>query len=435
MIDENGIIFFEIGIILVFSIFISFYLKKFGIPAVLGLILAGLVIGLVTGLRGYEFVSDLGGIHVFITELALGWIGFNIGDEVDLALLKEQGKALMLTLLGESLGAFIVVTIMMSILLNNIGIAIILGSIAMATAPASTSQILGEYKAEGDLTQTLLFILAFDDILAILFVNFSLCYVLGTSSGIVGLIDSLLVVSLELLISVIFGIIMAFVVIKFVNVVEKKNRVGLLLGVAMTTMGIVLILEGSIILTMFIFGVALKTLEERETKKVAMLEEVFGEKIDFSKNFNKKQISVKKSGFGELNLRTEILMTPIVLLFFILVGLEMDLELIFGVTLIYALVYFISRALGKTIGSITAGKVSDMSDTVKKNLPLCLITQAGVAIGLAGLAFNELLNFGMQDEAELIINVIGVSVIIAEIIGPLLVKFAIIRSGEAQITK
>lgn len=435
-IDSNGIIFLEMGLILVFSIFTAFFLKKFGIPAVLGLILGGLIIGILTGVRGYEFAADLGIMHIFITELALGWIGFGIGDEVDLALLKNQGKALMIVLLGESLGAFLVVTIVMTIVLDNIGVAIILGSIAMATAPAATSQVLGEYKAEGELTQTLLFILAFDDILAILFVNFSLNYVIGTSSGIMGLIDSFILVFFELFVSVIFGIVMAVFVLNFVGRVDKKNRVGLLLGVALITMGIVLILESSVILTMFMFGVVLKTLEEKETKRMTKIEEVLSIKDEFGTDcLPKEELISVKTGFGELNQQIEILMTPIVLLFFIFVGLLMDINLIFGVTLFYAIFYFLTRAIGKTIGSISAGNVSNMADSVKKNLPFCLITQAGVAIGLAGLAFNELVKNNMLHEAELVINIVGVSVILAEIIGPILVKYAIIRSGEAQITQ
>ena len=100
--------------------------------------------------------------------------------------------------------------------------------------------------------------------------------------------------------------------------------------------------------------------------------------------------------------------------------------------LVITLLYFVSRALGKGIGTTIAGKFSNLPSKVKKNLPISFITQAGVAIGLAGLAFNQLTPLGYESEANIILIVVTLSVIIAEIFGPLLVKKAIFRAGEAN---
>jgi len=148
-------------------------------------------------------------------------------------------------------------------------------------------------------------------------------------------------------------------------------------------------------------------------------------------SFNGKE---KSNELYEPMFIVEILSSPIVLLFFVLIGLSMDLFLIFSspIILVLAIVYFTTRVLGKGIGAYSMGKVTGLPKKVRNNLPLCLVTQAGVAIGLAGLVYNELSAIGMTSEATLVINVTGIAVILAELIGPLLVKKAVFRSGEAN---
>ena len=134
---ELGILVFEVGFLISFSLFVAFLMKKFGIPAVLGLILGGLVLGLLTELQAIAFSSDFAGIKILITEFALAWIGFDIGNEIDFNLLKQKGKDFGLILIGEAFGAYILVLIVLVFLTGNFVIAIILAAIGMATAPAS----------------------------------------------------------------------------------------------------------------------------------------------------------------------------------------------------------------------------------------------------------------------------------------------------------
>ena len=192
---EIGLILFEVGIIILFALFTASFLKKFNIPTVLGLILGGLTLGILTGVRGYIFSSDIEALKIFVTELALGFIGFEIGNKIDFKLLKQRGKSLGLVLLCEAFGAFFLVTIGLLILTQDVMLSVIFGSIAMATAPAATSQIISEYKAKGELTSTIMFMIAFDDILAILMVNIALTLSIASISLNGGITSSIAILS------------------------------------------------------------------------------------------------------------------------------------------------------------------------------------------------------------------------------------------------
>jgi len=122
-------------------------------------------------------------------------------------------------------------------------------------------------------------------------------------------------------------------------------------------------------------------------------------------------------------------------LFFILVGYEMNLTSVFSPIVFIILIYFISRAIGKSVGSYTSSRVSRMPKKVYNNLPLSLLTQAGVALGLVAFAYSRLIALNVQeatDVAVLLLDIVAVSVLIAEIIGPLLLKIALTRSGEIK---
>jgi hypothetical protein len=173
-----------------------------------------------------------------------------------------------------------------------------------------------------------------------------------------------------------------------------------LIAVAVLIIGINIIFEGSVILSMFIFGMILKT---QERDNLALHEHI---------------------------LYLEYIMIPIIILFFIFIGLTMKLDIIFSPALLVILAYLIFRPLGKAFGVISTGKKSGLSKEVTKNLPLTLIPQAGVTIGLIALASNALISVGRDTEATLLLSVITGAVLISQIIGPVLVKRALFKVGE-----
>ncbi|MFX0125038.1 MAG: hypothetical protein ACFFAE_15510, partial [Candidatus Hodarchaeota archaeon] len=129
----------------------------------------------------------------------------------------------------------------------------------------------------------------------------------------------------------------------------------------------------------------------------------------------------------------ERLSTPIIALFFILVGFEMDLGLLVTPILLGILTYFFARFVGKSLGSYLSAIVAGMESNVKNNIPFALITQAGVAVGLAAFAVTRLSALGTADAIEIaaiLLDLVAVNVLIAEIIGPILLKKAIFKAGE-----
>lgn len=407
----------EVGLLLVFSLGVAHLLRKFDIPSVLGLILGGLAINAILLATSYSianFFTDFRSLKAIITELALAWIGYEIGSHIDLQLAKRNGKRFGFILLSEAIGAFIIVFIgfYFFIFTNNLGLALILASISMATAPAATSQVLKEYGANGELTQIILFIVAFDDILSIFFANISFGVIEitngSTSINLFSILfDVLIMLSTELLLSMVLGV-LGTITILFclrLKIINEQTLLEWLLGVSFILVATSLMLNISVILTMFVWGLLLKTFEDKKDYELL------------------KQHIIK----------LEVLTVPIVLLFFILIGLLMEISTLIQITtLLIAISYFLFRAIGKATGTYSMCHLLHTKDKVTNNLPISLLTQAGIAIGLAGLAFEKLSALGLSDQASFVINIVGVSVILSEIFGPFLLKFALVRSGEGN---
>ncbi len=128
----------------------------------------------------------------------------------------------------------------------------------------------------------------------------------------------------------------------------------------------------------------------------------------------------------------ERLSAPFIALFFILVGYEMDLSLLITPTFLTIFVYFVSRAIGKYIGTYTTASSAKMPRKVRINLPYAILTQAGVALGLAAFAYSRFIEISVSatNTAILLLDIIAVSVLIAEIVGPLLLKRALKTAKE-----
>ncbi|MHA1975791.1 MAG: cation:proton antiporter [Candidatus Hodarchaeales archaeon] len=392
----------EIGAVIIFSLIVAKGLGNRGIPQVLGLITAGVVIRGLTLSIGFPTAPTPELIYL-ITTGALGFIGYNIGAHIDVYKLRDASWGLPVILIGEAMGAFLVVAILVNFLLHDFVLALLLGSIAMATAPAATSEVIREYSAHGSLTQTILFIVAFDDILAIIFFNVALGYAESTfATSTLSFVEIFFPIIIEVLGSLILGTILALVMRPFhIEGVKASESAEYVFPSVLICISLAGLLHFSVILSCIVFGFALSTLAKCENR--ACIRGV------------------------------ERLASPVIALFFILVGYEMELNLLLTPLILTIFLYFSARAIGKSTGSFVASSVSNMPQKVTRNLPFSLISQAGVALGLAAYAYTRLFELNIQaasDIAIILIDVIAVSVLIAEIIGPLLLKKALIRANE-----
>ncbi|MGI6143872.1 MAG: cation:proton antiporter [bacterium] len=378
-----------VGILILIGLVGGKIAHRFALPSVTGYIIFGLLIGPTTaGLLSQETIDYLTPLN----DLALGLIAFTIGTELSWDNLRKLGKGIVNITLAQSLTAFILVTGAMLLLRQSVSVALLLGAVCTATAPAATVAVIREYNAKGPLTKTLLAVVALDDALCVLVFGIVLTMVKGLSStdgfslGLLGL--SLLEIAGSVFIGMGFAIVLAQVL--------KRLRLGgseilaLLLGMTMLGSGLALQFGLSPILTnMVLGGTIINVLPRRKLYR-----------------------------------RIEGIEDPVYIAFFTLAGASLDLGTLTQIGVI-GVVYVLSRSLGKYLGAYLGGVMSNTPAAVNKYLGLALLPQAGVAIGLSILVTRELPELG-----GIITSVVLGAVVVYELLGPVFAKIALVKAGE-----
>lgn len=391
--------------------------------ALAGMLVVGAVIGrLANGVKlprvtGYIFAGIIFGPSVFkifsentlaaldfLPEFALGTIALIIGGGLSVSLLKRLGFRMFLITLFESFGAFFLVLFCLLLLKMPLGAALPLAAIAPATAPAATLAVMREFRCRGPMTETVLAIVALDDALSIILfglilsVNIQHLENLGQAmlSSISG---SLVSIFLSLLVGSILGILAHFLVKMFDEIMDT-----LIIILAMVFLGISLasILNISTLLTNMFIGFAL---------------------INISDD-NKEIISA-----------SERLTPALYCLFFVIAGAHLNFEVFrsVGLTMIFwAIVFILTRGFGQIGGAYLAAVIARLPDNIRRYVGLTLIPQAGVAIGLSLLLTKS---SGYFDYRSIVLNITLMGVAVNEIVGPILTRYAFIKSGETNLEK
>lgn len=401
--SEIGVMLSEIGLILVVGLLGTRVLKKLHIPKVLGFIIIGYLIGLVNrSIFPFMQTDMVNVITPHIITITLGLIGFNIGGELSWQKLKKIDKKMFFILLADTLGTLVIVTTAVYFLTDmSFYSALILGSLAAATAPAATTEVLWEYKAAGVLTTAILVILALDDIASVIFVQVSKGITMSSISGNgFDFLEILNVFFNEIVVALIIGVSFGLFVVWLNNrITDKENLLELVLVLLVTLVGLSMYLHFSVILSCMAFGTVLSSFIKKDVKDA----------------FNK----IYKVG------------TPIVALFFICIGLKIQIPNITTIGII-GLVYLISRSIGKIGGVGLTAKAVKSPKVIQRYLGPSLISQAGVALGLAASIETEFLGTVFEQEASMILTIITGTVIVLEIVGPLLVKWSIHKANETN---
>ena len=389
------------------------------------LLLAGIAIGLgfligkgthlmkITGIVGYIIAGILIGPEVLgiihlssfeietMTNVALGFVAFIIGGELTISLLRKMGKSIIAIIIGESIGAFIVVFIGIYILTNNLPLSILFAAMAPASAPAGAVAVIHEYKAKGKLTNAILAVVGFDDGLAVLIYAFSIAIVGVVLSGVFSvstmLFEPIRTIGGALLIGSSIGLVFGVI---FKRLIEREEIIALSITAIFITAGLSVLLDVSLILSCMSLGMIIINLYPQDNKPV--FEHI-------------KSISL-----------------PIYILFFVIAGINLNLGLLISIGAI-GIVYIICRSIGLIGGSYLAALASKADPVIRDNIGLGILSQAGVAIGLSLIASNKLLELGHPELGTLVVTVVAATTVVFEIIGPLSARFAITRSGEAQI--
>lgn len=406
-------ILFSLSIALFAGLMLSRLAKLLKLPAVTAYLIAGLLLGPFLigkiGVKGLGF-NDFSQIKSLslISDVALGFIAFSIGNEFRLKDLKTIGK--QATVIGIFQAVFTTLLVDVALISLHFIIpdilplpaAIILGAIASATAPAATLMVVRQYKAKGPVTSTLLPVVALDD--AVGLVLFSISF--GVAKSFINNSTSFVSIIIEPILEVIFslgiGAIMGYLFTFFERFFHSRSkRLSMSVAFVFLTIAITMIDNIKILGVHVTFSPLLTCM---------MLGTIFCNICDFSE---------------ELMDRLDRWTAPIFILFFVLSGAELDLSVISNVyVVLIGLVYIATRCLGKYFGANLSSKMVKADTNVKKYLGITLFPQAGVALGMA-IKCEVLGEIGV-----LIANITLFSVLIYELVGPYLTKVSLMKAGE-----
>jgi Kef-type K+ transport system membrane component KefB len=402
---SHGLLFI-LGIGIFLGLIGAWLFQRIKFPQVVGYI----VIGLIIGNTGFNLITvhDVELLQPF-NIFALGIIGFLVGGELKINSFKKYGKQFSAILFGEGLGAFFLVgsliTVILYILFKNFATAlaggIVFGAIASATDPASTVDVLWEYRARGVLTTSITAIVALDDALAMAL------YGLGTSAA--QLLSSSNVsfgaqcskIGIELVGAIVVGVLFA-IILNFILrwIYDKEKTLGIALGVILLMITLAGSLGMDVILASMTLGFAVSNISPERSEKLFSL----------------------MRGFS----------TPVYVLFFVLVGARLSIGEMPKWLWIIVGVYVVARSAGKFFGAMLGAKLSKAPVVVQKYLGLGIFAQGGVAVGLSIMAGQHLkgVSLGTLPLGDAIIFGVTATTLIVQLVGPAAVKLAIKLAGE-----
>jgi Kef-type K+ transport system membrane component KefB len=387
--------------------------KRIRFPQVVGYIVIGLIFGESCFSLIDQAVIDKMSPFNF---LALGIIGFMIGGELKIGLFRKFGKQFLIILFAEGLGAFLAVTLLVFISclgLNaldlialdwraSLGLALLLGAISSATAPAATVDVLWEARSGGPLTKTVMALVAMDDGLALLLYGICASFSVtlfgnGDSSLLRSLAMPLFEMGGSILLGTAFGLLLNYMIRRLR---EQDNALTFTIGAVFLVIGCARLLELDPILSSMSLGMTLVNLAPRRSTSAFGLVEKFA--------------------------------PPIYVLFFVLVGARMKLAHMEVWVMVLAVVYVVGRTAGKIYGSRWGASFAGASESVRKYLGICLFSQAGVAIGLSILASQQFTG-ELASVGQTIVIVVTTSTFLVQLLGPPCVKMAVYKAGEANV--
>lgn len=400
-------ILFVLGFSIVGGLVGASFFQKLHIPQVVGFI----VIGLIVGDNGLKLVkhTDVTALQPF-TLFALGIIGFLVGGELKAETFRKYARQFVAILLGEGLIAFLLVGVSTGLFIyavfHNFSIAfaagIVFGAVASATDPASTIDVLWEYRSLGVLTTSLTAIVALDDALAMI--------LYGLATGLVkmtaGVSDSVLKemgkVFLELIGAVVLGFVGA-AILRFLLLRVKllQKNFAFAIGLLLLMISIAVYANMDVILTSMTMGcILVNMLPKRSTS-------LFESVRSFS--------------------------APIYVLFFVLAGARLSITEMPGWLWGIVIIYVFGRSIGKVVGAYIGARITGSEPVVRRYLGLGLFAQGGVAIGLSIMASHYLMEVPVDGKlmlGDVVIFGIAATTLIVQLFGPPMVKLALKLSGE-----
>ena len=407
----------SLSIALICGLLLSRITKKLDLPAVTAYLVAGILVGPYClgsiGVPGIGFIS-MDNVHNFsiICDVALGFIAFSIGNEFRLSHLKKIGRqATIIGILQAVITTLVVDAALIALYFafpNVISVeaAILLGAIASATAPAATLMVVKQYKAKGPVTDMLLPVVALDDAVGLVIFAISFGIARAMNAGTVDVISVIVEPVLEVVLSLLLGSVMGIafhICERFFH--SNSKRISVSIGFVLMT----------IALSQLTFEINGIHVAFSSLLTCMMLGTLFCNICDFSE---------------ELMDRVDRWTAPLFVMFFVLSGAELELDVFGNIFMVLVgVIYIISRSVGKYSGSYISAKISRCDDKIVKYLGITLLPQAGVALGMAmkAKAFGEI--------GEMVATITLFAVLVYELVGPALTKTALLKAGDIDPEK
>lgn len=403
----------SLSVAMVGGLLLSRLTRLMHLPAVTAYLVAGLLLGpffigrlQIDGL-GFGSLAQVEGMKI-ITQAALGFIAFTMGNEFRLSQLRAMGKQAVTIGVLQAVIATLVVDVVLIALhvlfpqIISLSSAITLGAIAAATAPAATLMVVRQYKADGPMTRLLLLVVAIDDAVGLLLFSVSFGIATALASGQVSVMGVIVEPIVEIVLSLALGSAMGWLlhaVEKFFH--SRSKRMTLSVAFVLLTVG----------LSMLTFEIGPVHCSFSLLLVCMMTGTVFCNICPTSE---------------ELMERIENWTMPLNVLFFVLSGAELDLNVLFQpVTLLVGVLFILARSAGKYYGAAFSCRLTHQPEPVVKHLGITLLPQAGVALGMA-------LTAASLPDGALVRNVVLFAVLVYELIGPALTKRSLLAVGEIR---
>ena len=387
--------------------------KPLKLPAVTAYLIAGVLIGPYClgrlgveglGFTSYENVERLS----LISEVALGFIAFSIGNEFRMSELKHTGKQAAVIGVLQALAATLLVDLALLVIaaltdVLTVEQAITLGAIATATAPAATLMVVRQYKAKGPLVDILLPIVALDDAVGLIVFAVSFGIAKAMNVGAFDMVSILVNPLLEIVCSLALGAVMGWLLTQLEKLFNSNtNRLNMTIA--------------------FVFLTAALAMQEIEIGSV---------KIGFSSLLVCMMLGTVFCNLcplsDEIMAKADRWTSPLFAAFFVISGAELELSVFADkMIVLVGIVYIVARSLGKYLGAHYSAKLMHCQPTICKYLGIALLPQAGVALGMCVTAKE------LGAEGDLIRNITLFAILIYELVGPMLTKLALIDAGEIQ---
>lgn len=402
-----------LSVALIAGLLMSRLAKAIHLPAVTSYLLAGLLLGPFflgrLGLSdfgiGFGTLEQVDSLSI-ITQVALGFIAFVIGNEFRLSALESMGKQAITVGILQAVVTTALVDAALVILhfirpdIISMASAITLGAIAAATAPAATLMVVKQYKADGPLTRLLLMVVAIDDAVGLVLFSASFGIANALEQGRIDAISVLVEPVVEIVFSLGLGAAAGFALNQLeIYFHSRSKRMSLSVAFVLLTVG----------LSMVTFDIGPIHCGFSLLLVCMMTGTVFCNICPTS---------------DELMDRLDRWVSPVNILFFVLSGAELDLNILSDpLVLLIGVVYIAFRSLGKISGAFVSGRATHCSHNIQKSLGITLLPQAGVALGMAAEAAE-------LSDGHMVRNVVLFSVLVYELVGPTLTKLALTAAGE-----